>query len=153
MKYLFFIIALATLTTSCELRSTNFDPDNQFLSEDEMNQIAVLDKFQAQHLTSVEYECRNYAEFVKTEYTYRRNSSGEWIIEGSIKNFATKAHFRDALLSISFYSESNELIGSEIHKVEGSFAPGDRSGYYFRTDSHSEAHSIKLKINQLQSVR
>lgn len=153
MKYLSIIIALLTIATSCELRSTNFDPDNQRLSEDEMTQIAVLESYQSERLTAIEYESRNYEEFVQTEYTYRQNSGGKWIIEGSIKNFASKAHFKDAQLSITYYNDENQLIGSDTHTVNELFAPGDRAGYYFQSDEFLDAHSIDVKISQVQSVR
>lgn len=153
MKYLFILIALLTITTSCELRSTNFDPDNQLLSEDELTQIAVLDNYQPERLTAIEYESRNYEEFVQTEFTYRQNAAGKWIIEGSIKNFASKAHFKDAQLSITYYDETNQLIGTDSYTVNDNFSPGDEVGYYFKSDKYTDATSVGIKINQLRAVR
>ncbi len=153
MKYIYFIFALLTITTSCELRTTNFDPDNQLVSEDELAQIATWDQYQTEQLSAEEYECRNYSEFIGTDIDYRQNSSGKWVIEGSIKNFASKAHFKDAQLVISYYSETNELVGQESYTLNEQLAPGDQAGFYYKSDKFQEAHSLKIKINQVKTVK
>ncbi len=153
MKYIYFIFALLTITTSCELRTTNFDPDNQLVSEDELAQIAIWDQYQTEQLSAEEYECRNYSEFIGIDIDYRQNSSGKWVIEGSIKNFASKAHFKDAQLAISYYSEKNELVGQENYTLNEQLAPGDQAGFYYKSDKFQDAHSLKIKINRVKTVK
>ena len=153
MKLIYFIFALLTITTSCELRTTSFDPDNQLVSNDELAQIPVWDQYQTEQLTAEEYESLNFHEFIDTDSDYRQNSVGKWIIEGSIKNFASTAHFKDAQLAISYYSETNTLIGTDEYTLMEELAPGDQAGFYFKSDKFKNAHSLKIKINQVKSVK
>ncbi len=152
MKYVFFIVALLTLATSCELRSTNFDPDEQLVYEDELTQIASWDQFQAEHLSTREYESQYPEKYVDAEYSARQNSKGNWILEGSIKNFASEAHFTDTELEVSFFDELNELLGTENYTVQDYLTPGDLAGFYFKSESYPTATSVKIKIERVHSV-
>jgi hypothetical protein len=153
MRYLYFILAILTLTTSCELRSTNFDPDNQFVSEDELAQISLWDQYQSKQLNATEYESLNPKEFIHTECDYRQNSNGMWVIEGSIQNSASSVNFQDAELSILYFNESNTLIGSEKYTVYQNLAPGDHAGFYLKSDEFKEAHSLRIKINRITPIK
>lgn len=152
MKYIYFIFALLTITTSCELRTTSFDPDNQFVSEDELAQISVWNHYQAEQVGTEEYERWNYRNFIKTGIDYRQNSSGDWVIEGSIQSFANKVHYKNAELVILYFGEKNTFIGSEKHILAEELAPGDQSGFYLKSDKFRDAHSLKVKINRIAAV-
>ena len=151
MKYIYFIFALLTITTSCELRSTNFDPDNQLVSEDELAQITVWE--QTKQLNAAEYESVHPKEFIQTECDYRQNSSGKWVIEGSIQNFASSAHFKNADLTILYFDENNTLIGTENYMVHENLAPGDQAGFYFKSEKFSNAKSLRIKIDRIKPVK
>lgn len=153
MKYIYFIFALLTITTSCELRSTNFDPDNQLVSKDELAQITVWDQYQTEQLSVGEYESLNPNEFIRTECNYRQNTIGKWVIEGSIHNFASSAHFENADLTILYFDESNTLMGTENYTVRENLAPGDQTGFYFKSGKFSNAKSIRIKINRIKPVK
>lgn len=152
MKYVIFIAALLTLATSCELRSTNFDPDDQLVYEDELTQIASWDQFQAEHLSTREYESQYPEKYVDAEYTARQNSKGNWILEGSIKNFASETHITNAELVASFYDEANKLLGTENYTVQDYLTPGDLAGFYFKSDSYPTAISVQIKIDRVTPV-
>lgn len=151
MKYLYFIIALLTIT-SCEIRSTNFDPDNQLVSDDELAQIAIWDQYQTERLSNAEYERQNPNEFVGAECNPRQNSKGKWIIEGSVKNYANEVHFKDVELVLSYYNDSKKLIGTENYTIREYLAPGDQSGFYFKSDKYDEAHSLNVEVLEIKSV-
>ena len=153
MKYLYFIFAIVTVTTSCEKRSTNFDPDNQQVYEDELAEINVWNQYQTEKLNTQEYERQNPSEFVSAEIEYRLNSSDKWVIEGSIRNFASKSHFKDPQLIIYFYNETNVLMGTDNYMVHEYLSPGDRAGFYFKSDKFKDANSLRIEINQVRSVR
>lgn len=153
MKSVFFTLALFAVTTSCELRSTNFDPDDQHVSEDELAQIASWDQYQVDLLTTLEYERQNAQEFVKTEFNCRQNTKGNWIVEGSINNLATEAHFKSAQILLSFYDESNALVASESHTIQDHLAPGDHSGFYFKSGEYLQATSVQVKLIRIRSVQ
>ena len=151
MKYIYFIFALLAIT-SCEIRTTNFDPDKQLVSEDEFAQIAMWDQHQNEHLTNAEYERRNADEFVDTECNFRQNTNGKWIIEGSVTNFASEAHFKDVQLVLSYYNDSKSLIGTEKYTIREYLAPGDQSGFYFKSDKYDEAYSMDAEVLQIRPV-
>ena len=90
MKSLFLCLAALAITTSCELRSTSFDPDEQLVTEDELAQIALWDQYQEENQSTADYERENAEEFVGVKFDARKNTSGEWVIEGAIRNAAKK---------------------------------------------------------------
>ena len=151
MKYVYFILALLTIT-SCEIRSTNFDPDNQLVSEDEFAQIALWDQHQTERLSNAEYERQNADEFIGTQCDYRQNNKGKWVIEGSVTNFASEVHFKDVKLVLSYYDDSKTLIGTENYTIREYLAPGDQSGFYFKSDKFKEALSIDVEILEIKPV-
>ncbi len=153
MKYVFFIVSLITLTTSCELRSTNFDPDEQRVYEDEVVQIASWDQFQTEKLTTKEFENEYAEKYVDAEYTARQNSKGYWIIEGSIKNFSSESYFESTELIASFYNDSNELLGTENYTIQDQLAPGDLAGFYYKSEKHLEATSVRVKVNRVGTAK
>lgn len=152
MKYVFFIVALLTLTTSCELRSTNFDPDEQRVYADEVTQIASWDQFQAEELTTKEFESEYAEKYVDVEYDTRQTAKGIWVIEGSVKNFAREAHFEDTEMIASFHGNSNQLLGKEKYTVQDHLAPGDVAGFYFKSDDYTTAQSVTIKINHVKTA-
>jgi len=151
MKSVYFIFALLAIT-SCEIRSTNFDPDNQLVSEDEFAQIALWDQHRSDRLSNAEYERQNADEFVGTQCNYRQNNKGKWVIEGSVTNFASEVHFKDVQLVLSYYNDSKTLIGTENYTIHEYLAPGDRSEFYFKSDKYDEAHSMDVEVLEIKPV-
>ena len=152
MKYLLFTLALLAVATSCEKRSTNFDPDEQLVSEDEFAQIAVWDQLQSDRLTNAEYERINAHEFVGVRYECRQSLNGKWVIEGAITNTASEIYFENVQLFLSYYDESNALIGTENYMLQEKLAPGDQSGFYFKSKKYRNAHSMDVAIVNLKPV-
>lgn len=152
MKYILFTLAALTLTTSCEKRSTNFDPDEQLVSEDEFAQIAVWDQLQTDRLTNAEYERINVHEFVGVRYEYRQSSNGKWVIEGSVTNTASEVHFENVQMLLSYYDDSDALIGTENYMLQETLAPGDQSGFYFKSNKFRSASSMDVAIVNLKPV-
>lgn len=153
MKYIFFTFALLALTTSCNLRTTNFDPDNQLVSLDEQAQIAGWENYSIEKLSLEEFELTNPSQFVKVKYDYRQTRNGKWLIEGTVSNFASEANFKNVDLSISYYSLANVLIGTENYSLFEILTPGTSEGYYFKTDGFENAHSIKVEIERVKPVK
>jgi hypothetical protein len=142
MKYVIFALTILAIT-SCEKRQTSFDPDNQLVSDDEFAQIAMWDQHQTDRLTNAEYERQNPDEFVGTECSFRQDNNGKWVIEGSVTNYASEVHFKDVELVLSYYTDSKTLIGTENYTILEYLAPGDQSGFYFKSEKYKEAHSME----------
>ncbi|MFK7785451.1 MAG: FxLYD domain-containing protein [Crocinitomicaceae bacterium] len=152
MKYILFTLALLAVTTSCEKRSTSFDPDEQLVSHDEFAQIAVWDQLQTDRLTNAEYERINALEFVRAKYEYRQNFRGKWVIEGSVTNTASEVHFENVQLVLSFYNDENTLIGAENYVLQDRLAPGDQSGFYFKSEKYDDAYSMDVAVVNVKPV-
>lgn len=153
MKYQFFTLAFLTLTTSCDLRPTNFDPDNQLVSLDEQAQIAGWENYSIEKLSQEEYELSNPDQFVKLKYDYRQTAQNKWIIEGSVTNFAQKANFKDVALIVSYYSLTNTLIGTEEYSLFDYFSPGGSEGFYFKSAGFEAAHSVSVEIDRVTPMK
>lgn len=61
--------------------------------------------------------------------TYRKNIFGEWVIEGVVVNSAKIAAYKDAVLSVSFYSKTDTFLGTKEHTVYEIFAPQSTRSY------------------------
>ncbi|MDG1333701.1 MAG: hypothetical protein P8P74_15295 [Crocinitomicaceae bacterium] len=151
MKYVLFIFTVLAIA-SCEKRQTSFDPDNQLVSADEFAQIDLWNQDQTDRLSSAEYERQNAEEFVNTEYNYRQDNSGKWVIEGSVANFASEIHYKDVQLVLSYYDDSKTLIGTENYTIREYLAPGDKSGFYFKSDKYNEAISMEMEVLDIKPV-
>ncbi len=81
MKWFYFVLLWLFFTSSCELRSTNFDPDNQHISEDERGEINIWATHQQEKLSQSEYEFSKPDEFICTEFNYRQNANKKWVID------------------------------------------------------------------------
>jgi len=151
MKSLFLFLALLAMTTSCEKRTTGFDPDKQVVSDDELAQIGLWDQFQEETQTKADYERMNAEEFVDAECEGRKNTAGIWVIKGSVTNLATEVHYEEVQLILSYYSEDHSLIGTEKFTLRENLAPGDQSGFYLKSDQFDEAHSMDVAVAKIKS--
>lgn len=152
MKIFISAIALLIVVISCEFQSGDFTPERQYVSQEERVQIDGWKQYQSERMSTDDYEVNYPEEFVSVESTSRKNSAGEWVIEGSVKNFSSGGHFTDVQLTVSFYSASNALVGTENYTVKDVLAPGDRSGFYFKTASTLVAHSVQIEVNDVISA-
>lgn len=122
------------------------------VSEDEYAQIALWDQHQTERLSNAEYERQNANEFVSTKCNYRQNTNGKWVIEGSVTNFASEVHYKDVELVLSYYSDSRALIGTENYTIREYLAPGDKSGFYFKSEKYDEAYSMDVEVLEIKPV-
>ena len=149
MKFLISIIALLVIVISCEFQSGHFEPEKQFLTQEELVELNGMKQDQGEHISMEQYELSHPEEFVTVEATSRKNSSQKWVIEGTVKNSSSAANFKDVQLTVSFYNESNDLLGSENYTVKEVLSPGDLSGFYFKTATELDAHSVNVEVNRV----
>jgi hypothetical protein len=153
MKSLFLFFAVLAMTTSCELRSTSFDPDEQLVSEDELAQIALWDQYQEENQSTADYERNNAQEFVGAKCDARKSGTGTWIIEGLITNYAKEVHYKDVLLVMYYCDDSKNVIGTEEYTINENLAPGDQTGFYFKSDTFKDASSMDAQIANVKPVK
>lgn len=149
MKLLISIFALLLIIISCEFQSGHFEPEKQFLTQEERVQLDGIKEDQSEHMSMEQYELAHPEEFVTVEASSRLNAGGKWVIEGTLKNSSSAANFKDVQLTVSFYNESNDLLGSENHTLNEMLSPGDLSGFYFKTASEIAAHSVRIEVNRV----
>jgi hypothetical protein len=149
MKFLISAFALLLIIIGCEFQSGPFEPEKQFLTQEELIELDGLNVEQSEHVSMEQYELTHPEEFVTVKATSRMNSSGKWVIEGSVKNSSHAANFKNVQLTVSFYSATNDLLGSENHTINEELSPGDLSGFYFKTATELAAHSVRIEVNRV----
>jgi hypothetical protein len=69
------------------------------------------------------------------------------ILSGSIKNSASVATFKDAVLKVSYISETNTVISSEQFTIYKVFAPGSDIAYGdIKTNPPAEMKSYNVQV-------
>lgn len=152
MKLFLSFLALIALVIGCEFQNINSAPDKQYVSVDERAQIDGWSASQNVKMSTEEYEIANPDQFLSVESTYRQSAGGKWVIEGSLKNFASTINYQNVQLTISYYGNSHVLLGSENHMVNEILSPGDRGGFYFKTDGIAGAHTLQVEVNKALPV-
>jgi len=64
-------------------------------------------------LSLEEQEQRNPLKFIEVDGTYRQNFWGSFVMEGTIRNNATVAVYKDPVITFSFYSKTGSHLGDE----------------------------------------
>ena len=149
MKFFISAFALLIIVISCEFQSGHFEPEKQFLTQEELVELDGLKQDQGDHMSMEQYELSHPEEFVTVEATSRKNSEEKWVIEGSVKNASHAANFKNVQLTVSFYSANHDFLGSENHTLNDMLSPGDLSGFYFKTAAQLDAHSVNVEVNRV----
>ncbi|MEJ8802130.1 hypothetical protein [Pontibacter sp. H249] len=84
--------------------------------------------------------------FLTADGTYRRNLIGEWVIEGTVGSTATIAKYKDVVLTISYYSKTQTLLGTEQQTIYDYFSPGNKVKYKFKSFGFKGAKSIGIDV-------
>ena len=101
----------------------------------------VSQTYQEKVMTVEEIERSQPTNFLTAEGNYNENFWGDKIkVHGVIKNKATVATYKDAVVRITYYSKTKTEIGSKDYTIYDIFPP------------HSEV-KFELKINNYKDVK
>lgn len=71
-------------------------------------------------------ESYNPQKYLSINYTYKVNLASNTIVEGSVKNSASIARFKNIRVKVIFYSKTDAVVGSETFTIM-EFLPSGRS--------------------------
>ena len=85
-------------------------------------------------------------EYLQAQGTYRRNLIGQLVLEGDIFNQATLARFKDPVLSVTWYSQTQTELGTQQLPIYEVMGPQDSKHYKLKTDAPSEVATVSIGI-------
>lgn len=87
------------------------------------------------------------AVYLKTDGTYRPNFwQTKWNIEGSISSFATHTNYKDVVLKVDFYSQTNSVIQEKFYTIYDYFPYGLKKAFAFSVDRPSAAVKMGWQV-------
>ena len=101
--------------------------------------------YQETKMTLEDKEKQNPTSFLSTDGTYRKNLLGEWVLEGTISNSATIATYKDVVLEINFYSQTETHLGTEEEAIYEYFPAGKTKNFKIKTWLNG---AKKIKLNR-----
>lgn len=95
----------------------------------------------------------NFNEYLTIEYTLDVTLfSGQDIIKGHIKNSASIAKFKDIVLTVTFFSETDTQLDSKDYVVYKFLEPNSQVDFEIRTKSPKATSKIGVKVKEVTLV-
>ena len=102
--------------------------------------------YQETKMTLEDKEKQNPTSFLSTDGTYRKNLLGEWVLEGTISNSATIATYKDVVLEIYYYSQTETHLGTEKESIYEYFPAGKTKNFKIKTYGYKGTKTIGWDI-------
>jgi hypothetical protein len=90
-----------------------------------------------------------YLKIIKHDNTHRIDG---WFVSGYIKNTATFAHFKDAVVIVSYYTQALTHLSSQQYVIYQSFKPNKPNYFLFKVHAPKETAFIKMIIKSATAV-
>lgn len=99
--------------------------------------------YQEKVMTVEEIERAQPAKFLSAGGTYNENFWGDMLkVHGKIKNNATVASFKDAVVKITYYSKTKTELGSKEYIIYENFPPHSEVAFELKIDNYKDVNSI-----------
>jgi hypothetical protein len=103
--------------------------------------------YQEKVMTVEEIERAQPAKFLSASGTFNENFWGNKMkVRGIIKNNATVASYKDAVVKVIFYSKTKTEIGSEQYTIYENFPPHSEVNFEVKVDNFKELNSIGVDV-------
>jgi hypothetical protein len=94
-----------------------------------------------------EIERSKPVKFLNAGGTYNKNIWGnKFKIHGTIKNTATVVTFKNAVVKVTCYSETNAVLNSENYTIEDVFPPNSEKTFELKIDNNKEVDAVRWKV-------
>jgi hypothetical protein len=98
-------------------------------------------------MTIEEIERSQPTNFLSANGTYNENFWGDKIkIQGRIKNSATVAIYKDAVIKVIYYSKTKTVLGSENYTIYEVFSPHSTKNFELKVTNYKDVNSIGLDV-------
>ncbi|CAN5833455.1 hypothetical protein BH11BAC7_BH11BAC7_33380 [soil metagenome] len=102
--------------------------------------------YEEQKMTLEEQEKQNPLSFLSSDGTYRKNLLGRFVLDGTITNKATVATYKDIVLQIKFYSQTETLLGTKDFSIYEYYPPGSTKTFQLKVDAVNGTEKIGWSI-------
>lgn len=94
-------------------------------------------------MTVEEIERAQPSNFLSAGGTYNENFWGDKLkVHGKIKNSATVASFKDAVVKVTYYSKTMTALGSKEYTIYENFPPHSEVDFELKIENYKEVNSI-----------
>lgn len=135
---------IAAVSTSCENQSTGGKEGYDQAEKTKSKEGGIEDLGKR--------EASNPTKYLSFEHTSRRNLKGELVLEGTIDNSASIATFKDALVVVTGFSETEEEVGAWEQTVNQVFAPNQPVAVKLKFDLPASVASVDVEIASATAV-
>lgn len=98
-------------------------------------------------LTIEEIENNSPTDFLSADGKYKESFWGKKIkIDVTVKNQATIADYKDAVIRINFYSKTRTLIGSEDHTLYEVFPPSSVKNFRLEVKNYKDVETLGWEL-------
>lgn len=104
------------------------------------------DKYEQKKESLEEIEKKNPLRFLTVSSRDKRNLLGQTVINGTIKNAASVAVYKDIEIEISFYSKTNALLEKEIETIYDAIGPGKETDFKTKYRAPKGTDSVTLRV-------
>lgn len=102
--------------------------------------------YQKQKLSLEQQEKQDPLRFISSKGTYRKNVFGRFVLDGTIINTATIATYKDVVLEIKFYSQTETLLSTKQHTFYEYYPPGSTKIFQLKLDGDEGAAKIGWEV-------
>ncbi len=129
-KVLFVILVFNSFLIACN--NSNNNPNNG-------------NTYQEKVMSVEEIERTTPTKFLSAEGTYKPNFWGNKI-NGSIKNIATVATYKDVVIKVTYYSKTKTELGSSNYTVYDFFLPQSEKPFELKIDNYKDVNSVGCEV-------
>lgn len=110
---------------------------------------SVVETYQEKVMTIEEIEHSQPTKFLIATGNYDQNFWGDKIkVHGIIKNTATIASFKDALVRVTYYSKTNTELGSKEYTIYEIFPPHSEVKFELKIENYKDVDAIGWDVIQ-----
>ncbi len=92
-------------------------------------------------------ELSNAPKYIVNKGTTRSNIIGQTVLEGTLKNTASMANYKDPVLTVSWLSKTNTVMESKQCRVYEYVAAGKTIRYKIKVRGPARAKSVKVSVH------
>ena len=91
-------------------------------------------------------------DYLQVRGTYRRNFIDQLVLEGNIVNAATLARFKDPVVSVSWYSQTQTELATKQYPVYEFLRPQGSTHFKFKTNAPGEVATVAMSITSATPI-
>lgn len=131
MKNLILIFFLLAIIVSCSNSGTSSD------------------SYQEKVMSVAEIERSQPTNFLRADGNYNHSFWGDLIkVHGVIKNKATAATYKDAIVKVTYYSKTNTVLGSKNYTIYKLFPPHSQVKFELKIENYKDVETIGWEVIQ-----